>query len=407
MFTGLFVAAALLCQVTLALDNGLARTPPMGWLSWERFRCNTDCKNDPDHCISEQLYKRQADLMVSEGYRDLGYVYVNIDDCWPTKSRDKDGKLVADPERFPSGIKALSRYMHSKGLKLGIYEDFGSKTCAGYPGSEFYMETDANTFAEWEVDSLKFDGCNSDPKDMPVGYPAMSFFLNKTNHPIMFSCEWPLYEVMHKLPVSDYKTIAKTCNIWRNYVDVTDAWDSITDIINFYGKNEGNFSAAAGPGGFNDPDMLVVGDFGLSYYQQKAQFGMWALFAAPLMMSNDLSSISDEAKALLQNKNIIAINQDPLGNQAVRLFEVPGSLSVWVKKLVNPGSYAVGILNVNNQGTPQKYTTSFADLAFKNKNGYVVREAFENKPIGKYKLDEQFTVYIDPTSIYIMIADPQ
>ncbi|KAK3801463.1 hypothetical protein RRG08_010046 [Elysia crispata] len=459
MFFSTFVASALLCQLTLALDNGLARTPPMGWLSWERFRCNTDCKNDPEHCISEQLYKRQADLMVSEGYRDVGYEYVNIDDCWPAMERDKDGRLVADPVRFPSGIKALSRYMHSKGLKLGIYEDFGSKTCAGYPGSEFYMQIDANTFAEWEVDSLKFDGCNSDPKDMPVGYPAMSFFLNITGHPIMFSCEWPLYEIMHKLPVpnyaairsscnqwrnyvdvqdnwdkviqiidhygddkgnfsafagpggwndpdmSDYRTIAKTCNIWRNYVDVTDSWDSIVDIINMYGKDEGNFSAAAGPGGFNDPDMLVVGDYGLSYYQQKAQFGMWALFAAPLMMSNDLSSISAEAKALLQNKNIIAINQDPLGNQAIRLFEVPGSLSVWVKKMASGGS-AIGILNVNNQGTPQKYTTAFSDLGFTNKKGYVVKEAFENKTMGKYALDQAFTIYVDPTSIFIMIANP-
>ncbi|RUS81951.1 hypothetical protein EGW08_010296 [Elysia chlorotica] len=405
MIVSIFAVIALLCQLSLALDNGLARTPPMGWLSWERFRCNTDCKNDPEHCISEQLYKRQADLMVSEGYRDAGYEYVNIDDCWPAMERDKDGRLVADPERFPSGIRALSRYMHSKGLKLGIYEDFGSKTCAGYPGSEFYMQIDANTFAEWEVDSLKFDGCNSDPKDMPYGYPAMSFFLNITGHPIMFSCEWPLYEIMHKLPVSDYRTIAKTCNIWRNYVDVEDSWDSIVDIINMYGKDEGNFSAAAGPGGFNDPDMLVVGDYGLSYYQQKAQFGMWALFAAPLMMSNDLSSIGADAKALLLNKNIIAINQDPLGNQAIRLFEVPGSLSVWVKKLAS-GGLAIGILNVNNQGTPQKYTTAFSDLGFTNKNGYVAREAFENKLLGKYALDEKFTIYVDPTSIYIMIADP-
>ncbi|GFR91502.1 alpha-N-acetylgalactosaminidase, partial [Elysia marginata] len=305
---GLFAATALLCQVSVALDNGLARTPPMGWLSWERFRCNTDCKNDPEHCISEQLYKRQADLMVSEGYRDVGYEYVNIDDCWPTKTRDTDGKLVADPDRFPSGIKALSRYMHSKGLKLGIYEDFGSKTCAGYPGSEFYMETDANTFAEWEVDSLKFDGCNSDPKDMPYGYPIMGKFLNMTGRPILFNCQWPGYLVGQGIQpnytairnscnqwrnfvdvqdnwdnvvkiidhygdnkdnssvfagpggwndpdMSDYKTIAKTCNIWRNYVDVQDSWDSIVDIINFYGKNSGNFSAAAGPGGFNDPDM--------------------------------------------------------------------------------------------------------------------------------------------------------
>ncbi|CAG5114833.1 unnamed protein product, partial [Candidula unifasciata] len=309
----------LACGLVGALDNGLALTPPMGWLSWERFRCNVDCQNDPDNCISEKLYMKMADLMVSEGYRDAGYQYVNIDDCWPAKERDSNGRLVADPVRFPNGIQALARYVHSKGLKLGIYEDFGSKTCAGYPGSEFYLETDAKTFAEWEIDSLKFDGCNSDPADMPYGYPVMGRFLNMTGRPILFTCQWPGYMYGAGLK-PDYAAVRETCNQWRNYDDVQDSWGSVLDIIEHYGKDPGNFSAYAGPGGWNDPDELVVGDYGLSYYQQKAQFGMWALFASPLMMSLDLRSVDPAAKQLLLNKNIIAINQDPLGNQAVRLF---------------------------------------------------------------------------------------
>lgn len=391
-----------------ALDNGLALTPPMGWLSWERFRCNVDCKNDPDNCISERLYMKMADLMVSEGFKDAGYEFVNIDDCWMAKERDSEGRLMPDPERFPSGIKALSHYMHSKGLKLGIYEDFGSKTCGGYPGSEYYMESDANTFASWDVDMVKFDGCYSDAKDMPYGYHVMQFYLNKTGHSMLYSCEWPLYEWAQKLPLSDFGLIAKTCNMWRNYVDVTDSWTSVLGIIDFYGNNKGNFANHAKPGAWNDPDTLVVGDFGLSYYQQKAQFGMWALFAAPLMMSLDLRTVTPEAKEILLNKNIIAINQDPLGKQAIRLFEVPGSISVWVKPLAlpKPGTLAIGILNKDDQGVPVKYKTAFVDLGLTNKGGYSVTEAFNNKPMGTIAIDEEFTVSVDPTSIFIMIAQP-
>jgi alpha-N-acetylgalactosaminidase len=391
------------CHLAVALNNGLALTPTMGWLSWERFRCNIDCKNDPDNCISENLYKTMADLMVSEGYKDAGYQFVNIDDCWSAKSRDSNGKLVADPERFPSGIKALADYVHAKGLKLGIYGDFGSSTCGGYPGSEYYMQIDANTFAEWEVDSLKFDGCNSDPKDMPTGYPIMGQFLNKTGRPILYVCQWPGYMSSVGLK-PDFAAVRATCNQWRNYNDVQDSWDSVLTIVDYYGKDVGNFSGYAGPGGWNDPDMLVVGDFGLSYYQQKAQFGMWALFASPLMMSLDLRNVDPAAKQLLLNKNIIAINQDPLGNQAYRLFEVPNSISVWIKELSNPGSYAIGLLNKDNQGTPTKFQSTFSDLAFSNKNGYQMFDAFENKFIGNFSLSQQFILYVDPTSIFIIIA---
>ncbi|XP_059164298.1 alpha-N-acetylgalactosaminidase-like isoform X2 [Physella acuta] len=394
----------LACHLSQALDNGLALTPPMGWLSWERFRCNVDCDNDPDNCISERLYMKMADLMVSEGFKDVGYEFVNIDDCWPEMERDSNGRLVADRKRFPSGIKALAKYIHSKGLKLGIYEDFGSKTCAGYPGSEYYMETDAKTFAEWDIDMLKFDGCYSDPNDMPYGYPIMERFLNMTGHPILFLCQWPGYLVGVGLK-PDFAAIRASCNQWRNYVDVQDGWDSVLKIVDWYGQDEGNFSAFAGPGGWNDPDMLVVGDFGLSYYQQKAQFALWALWASPLMMSVDLRSVDPQAKAILQNKNVIAINQDPLGNQAVRLFEVPGSISVWVKKL-STGSLAIGVLNKNNEGTPVPFKTSFADLGFSNKNGYSLTEVFENKPIGKYQLTQQFVIYVEPTSCFLMTATP-
>jgi len=153
----MLLLAALLTMAGLssALDNGLARTPPMGWLAWERFRCNTDCENDPHNCISERLFMQMADLVISDGYYDAGYRYINIDDCWLAHERDRRGKLQPDATRFPSGIKALGDYVHSKGLKFGIYEDYGNYTCAGYPGILGHLKEDADTFESWGVDYVK------------------------------------------------------------------------------------------------------------------------------------------------------------------------------------------------------------------------------------------------------------
>ena len=197
----LFIACSLTSLVT-SLDNGLARTPPMGWLSWERFRCVIDCKTYPDTCISEKLYMAMGDELVKNGYRDLGYVYVNIDDCWAENTRDNVTKeLRADHVRFPHGIQWLADYMHQRGLKLGIYADYGAFTCGGYPGSLGYLDIDAQTFAKWGVDSVKFDGCFSDARTDKVGYPAFGKALNKTGHPMLYSCEWPLYEWANNITV--------------------------------------------------------------------------------------------------------------------------------------------------------------------------------------------------------------
>ncbi|KAK7503870.1 hypothetical protein BaRGS_00004993 [Batillaria attramentaria] len=245
---------AVMLRCCHALDNGLARTPPMGWLSWQRYRCNLDCKNQPTECVSENLYMAMADRMASDGYRDAGYVYINIDDCWPAKERDANGSLVADPDRFPSGMKALADYVHAKGLKLGIYSDMGYKTCGGYPGSKFYIEQDAQTFAAWGIDSLKLDGCNSAIDDFPIGYPIMGAELNKTGRPILYSCSWPAYFTGQKL-IPQYKDIAKNCNLWRNYIDIDDSFDTVTKIIQWFAQDQGNFTGVAGPGNWNDPDM--------------------------------------------------------------------------------------------------------------------------------------------------------
>ncbi|CAL1263604.1 unnamed protein product [Larinioides sclopetarius] len=308
-------------SVLLALDNGLALTPPMGWLSWERFTCNTDCKNDPDNCISEKLYMEMADRMVADGYKDAGYEYINVDDCWMDMNRDSYNRLKPDPVRFSSGIKALADYVHSKGLKLGIYTDCGNKTCAGYPGSLGYFDVDAKTFAEWGIDMLKVDGCYAEPTVMDDLYPQITTALNQSGRPIVFSCSWPAYQVGAGID-PDYTAIAKHCNLWRNFDDIEDSWESVLSIVDFYAAHQDELVSAAGPGHWNDPDMILGGNFGLSYDEAKAQLALWAIMASPLLMSNDLRSIEPKFKELLLNKDVIAVNQDSLGIMGKRIYNV-------------------------------------------------------------------------------------
>ncbi|XP_053229198.1 alpha-galactosidase A [Podarcis raffonei] len=342
-----------------ALENGLARTPPMGWLHWERFLCQVDCDEEPRRCISEQLFMQMADLMVSDGWRDVGYQYLCIDDCWMAPTRDKQGKLQPDPNRFPSGIRKLADYVHSKGLKLGIYADVGNKTCAGFPGSRGYYDLDADTFAGWGVDLLKFDGCNFGTLELLAeGYKNMSHALNKTGRDIVFSCEWPLYERPFRKP--NYTEIKQYCNYWRNYADVYDAWGSVKNILDWTSYNQDSIVDTAGPGGWNDPDMLVIGNFGLSWDQQVTQLALWAIMAAPLLMSNDLRQISPQAKALLQNKEVIAINQDPLGKQGYRITK-ENYFELWERPL-SGGAFAIAVLNRQEIGGPQAFVFSTAYL---------------------------------------------
>jgi hypothetical protein len=210
---GWFRLFLLSLDVAVALDNGLALTPPMGWLSWDRFGCQTNCVEFPNACISEELYLAQARMLVEEGYRDVGYKYVNIDDCWSEKER-VDGKIVADRTRFPSGIKALSTTLHSWGLLLGLYGDIGSKTCEGYPGYEGNFDIDAQTLAfEFEVDSIKVDGCNANVSDFNVTYPKFRAALNRTGRPMLYSCSWPAYAYNNAQQYLNHG-IKQNCNLW-------------------------------------------------------------------------------------------------------------------------------------------------------------------------------------------------
>jgi alpha-galactosidase len=314
--------------------ENLALTPPMGWNSWNGFGCNID----------EKLIRETADSIVSSGMKDAGYQYVVIDDCWHGE-RDERGFIHPDEKRFPSGMKSLGDYIHSKGLKFGIYSDVGAKTCGGRPGSRGHEYQDAITYASWGVDYLKYDWCNSQGLS-PVGaYTTMRDALRATGRPIVFSlCEWG-----ENKPWEWAKNIG---HLWRTTGDITTCWDceenhgtwSRWGILRIIDK-EKPLRNYAGPGHWNDPDMLEVGN-GLSPAENRAHFSMWAMLAAPLMSGNDVRKMNSETARMLINKDVISIDQDPLGIQAFPALST-GTLEVWAKPLVSDG-WAICFLNRSN-----------------------------------------------------------
>ena len=331
-----------------ALDNGLAKTPPMGWNSWNKFSCKG---------LNEKVVRETADTMVSSGMKDAGYQYVILDDCWQT-GRDASGNIVADAERFPSGIKALADYVHSKGLKFGIYTDAGTKTCAGRPGSVGHEYQDARQYANWGVDYLKEDWCSTLPgQSSEASYTLMRDALAATGRPIVFSiCEWG--------STKPWLWAGPIGNMWRSTGDIQDCWDckkkwggnGVLQIIDLMGP----IYSYAGPGHWNDPDMLEVGNGGMTTAQYRAHFSMWALFAAPLIAGNDMAHMTPEIGEILLNKDVIAVDQDPMGIQG-RLVHKDGDLEVWSKQLAD-GGRAVVLLNRSDK--PAKIAADWRDLGY-------------------------------------------
>ncbi|XP_037069521.1 alpha-N-acetylgalactosaminidase-like, partial [Pollicipes pollicipes] len=398
------VAALVLPPAVLGLDNGLALTPPMGWLAWERFRCNTDCVNDPKNCISENLFYEMADRLVADGFLAAGYEYLNIDDCWLSRERDAHGRLQADPDRFPNGIKALADYVHSKGLKIGIYEDYGNYTCAGYPGILGYLETDAQTFADWDIDYVKLDGCYSHPKDMDRGYPEFGYYLNRTGRPMVYSCSWPVYQIYSGM-TPDYASIVQHCNLWRNFDDIQDSWASVTSVIDYYGDQQAVLIPLAGPGHFNDPDMLIIGNFGLSFEQSKAQMALWSVMASPLLSSVDLRTIGADYRAILQNRAVIAVNQDPLGIQGKRIFKDKG-IEIWARPITpvvgDFYSYAIVFFNRRVDGTPSQVSVTIQELGMLNPAGYKTEDLFAAQTYGVLYPADRLKVDVNPSGVVMV-----
>jgi alpha-galactosidase len=312
--------------------ENLALTPPMGWNSWNKFACNVD----------EKLIREVADAMVSSGMKDAGYTYINIDDCWHG-DRDSLGFIHPDAKRFPSGMKALADYIHSKGLKMGIYSDAGSQTCGGRPGSRGFEFQDAKTYASWGVDYLKYDWCNTEGLKAEGAYKTMAAAIRKAGRPIVLSiCEWGTDKPWIWGP--------QVGHLWRTTGDIYNCFDCINDhgtwkswgTMQILDKQDG-LRKYAGPGHWNDPDMLEVGNGKLTPGEDRAHFGMWAMIAAPLIAGNDIRTMSKETQAILTNKNVVAVNQDSLGIQAFK-YVVKDSVEIWFKPLKN-GKWAAAFLN--------------------------------------------------------------
>lgn len=307
----LFAASLFLGAYAQKFDQ-LAKKPPMGWNSWNKFGCN----------VSEKLIMGMADAMVSSGMQDAGYEYVVIDDCWQV-DRDENGEIVVDKERFPHGIKYLADYIHSKGLKFGIYSCAGTKTCAGRPGGRGHEFQDARTYARWGVDYLKYDWCNTTTQDAKASYATMRDGLYAAGRPIVFSlCEWGT--------AKPWEWAKEVGHLWRTTGDIVDRWDAMMAIVD----KERDLAKYAGPGYWNDPDMLEVGNGGMTADEYKTHFSLWCMLAAPLMAGNDLQSMSPETSEILKNDEIIAIDQDELGKQGF-CYRDNGDYEIWIKKLAN------------------------------------------------------------------------
>ncbi|WP_199780873.1 MULTISPECIES: NPCBM/NEW2 domain-containing protein [unclassified Streptomyces] len=333
--------------------NGLALTPPMGFNNWNSTHCRAE--------FNEDMVKGIADIFVEKGLKDAGYEYVNLDDCWAVPERDAEGKLVADPVRFPHGIEAVADYVHAKGLKLGIYTSAGTRTCdsVGIPGALGHEFSDAQQFADWGVDYLKYDNCNNQGVDAKERYTAMRDALVATGRPIVYSiCEWGQNK--------PWEWAAELGNLWRTTGDINDSWGSMLSIM----KQNLPLAAAAGPGHWNDPDMLEVGNGGMTDTEYRTHFSMWSVMAAPLLIGSDLRTASRETFDILSNEEVIAVDQDPLGKQGEVLSSEDGR---WVvAKEMADGSRAVALFN--ETGSAQRIATTAAAVGLKRASGYTVRD---------------------------------
>jgi len=367
--------------------EGLALTPPMGWNSWNTFQTN----------ISEKLVKETADVMVSSGMRDAGYKYLVLDDGWMAMERDSDGNLVPDPKKFPHGMKELIDYVHSKGLKFGLYNCAGTKTCAGYPGTRGYEYQDARFYASLGIDYLKFDWCNTDGINAKEAYTTMSKALKKAGRPIVFSlCEWGSNK--------PWLWAENVGELWRTTGDISARFDGYLDhgtwkqsgVMPIVDLQQG-LRKYAGPGHWNDPDMLEVGN-GMTVNEDRAHFSLWCMLAAPLIAGNDITKMSKTTDDILTNKEVIAIDQDKAGFEGYK-YKTIDSVEVYVKPL-SDNNWAVCFLNRSDEPKTINYdwqnelisdTLSNETLDAKKMN-YQLRDLWKKANIGDTKKPLKTTI---------------
>jgi alpha-galactosidase len=346
-------AVVLTAAPAQALENGLARTPPMGFNNWNTTHCRAE--------FNEKMVMDMADIFVNRGLKDVGYEYVNIDDCWAKTTRNTQGNLEPDPVRFPRGIKFVADYVHSKGLKFGIYTSAGTKTCntAGFPGGLNNEQRDANLFASWGVDYLKYDNCNNQGVDARQRYTKMRDALAATGRPIVFSiCEWGQNQ--------PWTWAQNVGNLWRTTGDINDSYTKMVDIF----KRNLPLAQYAKPGAWNDPDMLEVGNGGMTPTEYRSHFSLWAIMAAPLLIGSDLRKVSTENFTTLLNKDVIDVDQDKLGIQGKQI-SLSANKYVISKPLSN-GDYAVALFN--NNSSAQTISTTASAIGIGSSSSYNLKD---------------------------------
>jgi alpha-galactosidase len=369
----LLITSGMLSAQETSVSANLALTPPMGWNSWNKFGCN----------VSEELIRGTADAMVKSRMKDARYQYVIIDDCWQI-SRDRDGTIVPDPERFPSGMKALADHIHSLGLKFGIYSDAGSKTCAGRPGGLGHEYQDARQYAAWGVDYLKYDWCNTTTQEAKASYANIRHALDASGRPIVLSiCEWGTAK-----PWLWGREVGG--NLWRTTDDIQDRWEGKIKwpdggccgygVVNILDMQVG-LESFAGPGHWNDPDMLEVGNGGMTDTEYRSHFSFWSILAAPLIAGNDLRNMPPETREILTNKEVISVDQDPLGRQGERVGK-DGDREVWSKQLKD-GSRAV--LLFNRGAASQRVSVVWEDIGYPHHLPAQVRDLWQHKDLGRFE----------------------
>jgi len=435
-------ALAVVCLLVArgaALDNGAADTPPLGWCSWQRYRCARGCNDSTSpNCFNERLIKDTADAMVSSGLKDAGYNLVALDDCWQAKHR-VDGHVVADPQLFPSGIKSLAAYVHARGLKLGLYSAIGGGTCAmpgdlglGCDGDQIpacpRAKQDIEDFVSWDIDHIKVDGCKGyDSVHGNASYAIVGQFLQaavakRGTGPVIYHPSNEGFEFPRQ-----FRALAAIANQWRFFNDVQDSWSSVASIIgeigagqpeckpgplppNCTGRLRGSFSEwcasfcverdeflrVPGRGGWHDPDMLLVGETPCSpaakaagmrcsvlpLEEQKTQLAIWAMVNAPLQLSADLTNIPADSLALLTNKGVLAINQDPLGRMPFRYYSnATNGVDIWRKDLVG-GDVALAIVNMGATELPAGFRVTMTDVGFNFNTQTSVKDVFEDLDLG-------------------------
>ena len=359
--------------------GALAATPPMGWNSWNKFGGS----------ITDTLVRAIADAMVSTGMQAAGYQYINIDDMWQATARDASGNILPNASKFPNGMKALADYVHGKGLKLGLYSDRGTATCAGLPGSYGHETADAKTYASWGVDYLKYDNCNAATgSNIQTDYTNMSNALKASGRTIVFSiCAWWFYTWEPPLG-----------QLWRTGTDITDTWTSVSALIDNNGGWSSRYSDAsygspglaqyAGPGQWNDPDMLEVGNGGMTATEYQSHFSLWAMMAAPLIAGNDIRSMDAATSNILLNTDVIGVDQDPLGIQG-KPISTSTTLEVWSKKLSGNQSYAVVLFN--RTAASASISVTWASLGMTSTSA-TVRDLWSHTDLGSVATQYSATV---------------